>query len=158
MAASFEERHVWGSSTLRKTAKKFLPPFLWTFFPSSVHVPRWLMMMSSACDAISPNITLTNPTHTDTITAIILCFNTITVFRNSGLINKVLGLKLLKDKRTSSSSDTLQKRGWSLKCLTIQSWTSSTSVFVYTKPCTGTPRWTENTLSDWPPHVHSLNV
>lgn len=37
------------SSTLRKTARKFLPPFLWTFFPSSVQVPRRLMMMSLTC-------------------------------------------------------------------------------------------------------------
>lgn len=43
---------VWsqlGSSILRKTARKFLPPFLWTFFPSSVHVPKRLIMTSSTC-------------------------------------------------------------------------------------------------------------
>lgn len=81
--------------------------------------------------------------------AIILWFNTITMVSISGLVNfkqmvkkrnkllKQLSIKRQTDrcKHTSCSSDTLLKRGWSLKCLTIHSCTSSTSVFVYTKPC-----------------------
>lgn len=40
---------LFGSSIRRKTARKFLPPFLCTFFPSSVQVPRRLTMTSSTC-------------------------------------------------------------------------------------------------------------
>lgn len=40
---------LFGSSIRRKTARKFLPPFLCTFFPSSVQVPRRLTMTSPTC-------------------------------------------------------------------------------------------------------------
>ena len=130
-----------GSCILRKMAGKFFPPLRRTFFPSSVEVPRCPTMGSSLWEKegsskSSPifQIALV-PRHSSHPLGIKLDSKKTEPlwqgsFRNSPQF-------LLGSLLTSSSRGTRSNNGCPSKWVHIHSCSSSTSVMVYTSPCTG---------------------
>lgn len=130
-----------GSCILRKMAGKFFPPLRRTFFPSSVEVPRCPTMGSSLWEKegsskSSPifQIALV-PRHSSHPLGIKLDSKKTEPlwqgsFRNSPQF-------LLGSLLTSSSRGTRSNKGCPSKWVHIHSCSSSTSVMVYTSPCTG---------------------